>query len=181
MKCYAFIENDRINGMGQCEIFSPTITVVEVSEEVFNKFLEDPDYLTWDGKNVILNPDYEKIKAKQREDEFNRNFFLTHLGYVKREVTMKSGAVKDFLTDLRHSLRVGLPIFVYDKPDFTKEVTNEAILATQKIVQADEQFLADCDNQFALDFYGFNPLEMMGQLEQMTQPVEEPKTEEGEE
>jgi hypothetical protein len=159
MQCYAFIENDKINGVGQCKLYNPTVQVVEITEEIFNKYIEDPLYYTWNGKEVIVNPNYDEIKASQREEEFNANFFYTHLGYVKREVTMRNGAVKDFLTDLRSSLVVGLPVYTYDKPDFTQEVTQEILMQGQHLERIDQTFLNECDNQFAIDFYGFNPLE----------------------
>lgn len=155
---YAFIENNRINGVGQCQVYSPSIIVYQITEDIFNKYLEDPDYYVWNGEEVVENPDYQKIKAQKREEEFNNSFFLTHLGYVKREVTMKNGAIKDFLTDLFSSIKVGLPILVYEKPDFSQEITPEILLSLQHMVQVDEQFLRDCENQFAIDFYGFNPM-----------------------
>lgn len=37
----------------------------------------------------------------------------------------------------------------------------------------DQQFLDDCDNQFAIDFYGFNPLEQLREQEIEKEPVEE--------
>ena len=37
-------------------------------------------------------------KIKEREEEFNKEFFLTSLGYIRRKVTMKTGEVKDFLS-----------------------------------------------------------------------------------
>ena len=74
---------------------------------------------------------------------------------------MKNGNKKDFLTDMLTTLRVGLPIFTYAEPDFTKEVTEADILATQQIEYAEEQFIAECENQFAIDFYGFNPLDVV--------------------
>lgn len=159
MQYYAFIENDKINGVGQCKLYNPTVQVVEITEEIFNKYIEDPLYYTWNGEEVIENPNYDEIKASQREEEFNANFFYTHLGYVKREVTMRNGAVKDFLTDLRSSLVVGLPVYTYDKPDFTQEVTQEILMQGQHLERIDQAFLNECDNQFAIDFYGFNPLE----------------------
>lgn len=170
MMYYIFIQNNKINGTGQCTILNEDIQSIEITEEIYNKYCEDPDLYIWNGEAVVENPDYLEIKRAKREEEFNRNFFPTHLGYVKREVTMKNGSIKDFLTDLRSSIRVGLPVFVYDKPDFTQEVTSETLLACQRVSKMDQQFLNDCDNQFAIDFYGFNPLEQL-QEEQDTEEV----------
>ena len=61
---YIFIENDKINGCGQCECLNEEIQNIEVTEEVYNNI----DHYIWDGEDVILDPDYdEKQKQKERE------------------------------------------------------------------------------------------------------------------
>jgi hypothetical protein len=62
---YIFIENEEINGCGQCPILNEEIKSVEVSEDIFNEFIEDSDKYIWNGKNIVKNPDYDKIKEKQ--------------------------------------------------------------------------------------------------------------------
>lgn len=60
MNYYIFVEdNERINGCGQCRVLNDNITNVEVSEEVYNKFIEDNLLYVWDGDKLIDNPNYE--------------------------------------------------------------------------------------------------------------------------
>ena len=98
MKYYIFIQNNEIIGAGQAEILNTDINTVEVSEEIYNKFIEDKDSVVWDidKEEVVENPDYEEIKARQREEEFHSQFFKTSLGYIRRQARMKDGKIKDF-------------------------------------------------------------------------------------
>ena len=68
MKYYIFIQNNEIIGAGQAEILNTDINTVEVSEEIYNKFIEDKDSVVWDieKEEVVENPEYEEIKARQR-------------------------------------------------------------------------------------------------------------------
>lgn len=161
MAYYAHIRNGVIEGVGTCFAVAIDMKDVEISEDLYNKYLKDKDYLIIQDDEVVENPNYEALKEEQRKAYFEAKFFKTHLGFVRREVTMKNGAKKDFLTDMLTTLQVGLPLFVYAQPDYTKEVTEADILATQQIEYVDEQFIAECKNQFAIDFYGFNPMEVV--------------------
>lgn len=84
----------------------------------------------------------EEEKQEQEEKEFNRKFFSTSLGYVSRDVHMKNGTVKDFLTDILPLLKVGIPVLVY-----TRELVQSKVPATQ-------QFIDECGQQLIKDFYG---------------------------
>ena len=63
MKYYIFVEKDgSLNGCGQCEQLTQGVINVEVSEDVFNSFIEDNlRYVYSDGK-IIPNPNYENEK-----------------------------------------------------------------------------------------------------------------------
>ena len=64
MTYYAFIEDNRINGRGQCRCLNDTVQNIEVSEEVYN----DIDRYIWNGAEIVLDPDYEEKQAqKERE------------------------------------------------------------------------------------------------------------------
>lgn len=80
--------------------------------------------------------------AEQEEQEFNRQFFLTSLGYVRREVTMQDGSKKDFLSDILPLLEVGVPVLTY-----TRQLEQSRVLVT-------EQFINECKQQMLKDFYG---------------------------
>ena len=125
-------------------------------------FVEDRDFIIWDSENnkPIKNPNYEQIKAEKREAEFNANFFPTSLGYIKRQVTMQNGVTKDFITDLIPLMMdiPGVPVIVYGKPDFTKEVTEETLIGLQQFVKSTPELIKECREQAIIDFYGFNPV-----------------------
>ncbi len=84
----------------------------------------------------------EEEKQEQEEEEFNRKFFHTSLGYVSRDVHMKNGVVKDFLTDILPLLKEGIPVLVY-----TRQLEQSKVPATQ-------QFIDECGQQLIADFYG---------------------------
>ncbi|MBR2735630.1 MAG: hypothetical protein IKE05_05510 [Clostridia bacterium] len=67
MTYYIFIEDNKTNGAGQCEISSPDVEIInfEVSEELYNSFNADPDRYMWNGAEVVENPDYEEIKQQK--------------------------------------------------------------------------------------------------------------------
>lgn len=102
--------------------------------------LEDNEIMV-DGEPQI-NPDYEEKQRQAEEIEFNRKFFNTSLGYVSRDVHMKNGTVKDFLTDILPLLKEGIPVLVY-----TRQLEQSKVPATQ-------QFIDECGQQLIADFYG---------------------------
>lgn len=94
---------------------------------------------------VVFDETQEEAEARiaeEEEKEFNRKFFNTSLGYVSRDVHMKNGTVKDFLTDILPLLQVGVPVLIY-----TRELEQNKVLATQ-------QFIDECKQQLITDFYG---------------------------
>lgn len=151
MKYYFYVENEKINGKGQAKCLN--LTCVEVTQEIYNDFEADK-YIYKNGE-IVLNPQFEEIKAQARKDEFNSAFFYTSLGYIRREVSMKDGTTKTFLTDMLPQLVVGFPILAYEEPDFTNDVN---VLDYQKQVMVTEEFLKECKDQLIIDFYGFNPM-----------------------
>lgn len=87
----------------------------------------------------------EKITGEleeEKKEEFNKQFFKTSLGYVRREVSMKDGSTRDFLCDILPRLRKGVEILTYTED-----------LEQNKVVVTDE-FINECDRQLLQDFYG---------------------------
>lgn len=77
---YIFIQDNKINGAGQCRQLTEGVINFEVSEELYNAFIETPDKYMWSGENLVENPDYEEIiKQKERQR-------LGLLSLTKREV-----------------------------------------------------------------------------------------------
>lgn len=102
--------------------------------------LEENEILV-DGEPQV-DPDYEEKQKQEQEKEFNRKFFNTSLGYVSRDVHMKNGTVKDFLTDILPLLKEGIPVITY-----TRQLEQHTIPATA-------QFIEECGQQLMADFYG---------------------------
>jgi hypothetical protein len=140
------------------------------SEETLSRFynteiLELPDdyetgkYIVVDGV-LVFNEDWEEEKAEMREIEFNREFFNTSLGYVRRSVTMADGGHKDFLSDLlpaiSMSVQSGVPvnILTYDRPPFDHDI--EDWTEYQHKVVVTPQFIQECFLQLSNDFLPIN-------------------------
>lgn len=66
---YFFIEDNKINGCGECQRLD--ITNIEVTEEVYNNFIEDNDRYIYSDGEIIENPDYEEIKRQKHRQELD--------------------------------------------------------------------------------------------------------------
>ena len=93
---YAFITNNKIDGKGQCECTGEDTFSIEITEEVYNNL----DRYIYSNGQIILNPNYEQEQAEKRQSDFETEFFNTSLGWIRRQVNMKDGGTKDFLSDL---------------------------------------------------------------------------------
>ena len=64
MVYYAFIDNEKINGCGQCKQLTEGVLNIEVDEDIYNNIEK---YIYQDGE-IVLNPNYEEEQeAKERE------------------------------------------------------------------------------------------------------------------
>ena len=140
MTYYIFVENEKLSGCGQ--IVQYGIINIEVSKEVYDEYSSDPLKYVYSEGEIILNPNYEEEKQEQENEQFNKEFFNTSLGYVRRKVTMKDGSERNFLTDILPLLQVGVPILTY-----TRELAQNKVLVT-------ETFINECKQQLLNDFYG---------------------------
>ena len=107
-----------------------------------------------------INPNYEEELSEQRESLFNQEFFQTSLGWIRRQVNMKDGSKKDFLSDLLLQIKAGLElgqnveIITYKLPDFSEEI-NEAYMQTlQEKKTATLEFIKECLMRTVSDFNG---------------------------
>ncbi len=66
---YVFIQNNKINGKGQCPAEAEGLTCLEVSEEVYN----DLDHYIWDGSELIINPNYDQEHYEALCEECRQN------------------------------------------------------------------------------------------------------------
>lgn len=98
--------------------------------------------------------------AQQRETQFDKEFFLTSLGYIRRGVSMADGSKKDFLSDLLPTIAMALnmntpvTVLAYDRPDFTEPVTDWT--QYQHAETATAQFIQECFVQLQNDFLPIN-------------------------
>ena len=113
-----------------------------VEAEKLDGYTYEITYLE-DETQIVEIAQVIKTPEEQQQEQFQREFFNTSLGYVRRNVNMQTGEVKDFLTDIVPRLKVGVPIITYNI-DGTQ---NTGVIVT-------EQFINECDNQLLQDFYG---------------------------
>ncbi len=73
---YAFIEDNKINGVGQCQCLNEEIINFEITEEIYNNI----ERYIWNGNNVVLDPDYEE-KQRQKERERLDALFMTRSNF----------------------------------------------------------------------------------------------------
>lgn len=66
---YAFIQENKINGKGQCPCSGDGIECVEISEEIYN----DLDRYVWNGSEVVENPNYEQEEYERQYQEAKGN------------------------------------------------------------------------------------------------------------
>jgi hypothetical protein len=71
MAYYIFVENGIINGSGECECLTEGFENIEVTEEVYNNFIEDTDRYIYQDGEIIPNPDYEEIKKRKHRQELD--------------------------------------------------------------------------------------------------------------
>lgn len=116
-------------------------------------------YVIYDFELMTIE-EMEAEQAKEREEQFNKDFFNTSLGYVRRKVSMATGETKDFLSDLLPTISMGVQmgqpvtIITYNKPDFTQEITDWTLLQNVQTVTA--EFVQECFMQLSNDFKPVN-------------------------
>lgn len=95
-----------------------------------------------------------------REAKFNKEFFNTSLGYIRRSVTMADGSHKDFLSDLLPAISMSVQastpvnILVYDRPPFDRDIDNWEDYQHKVLVTP--QFIQECFIQLSNDFLPIN-------------------------
>ena len=117
-------------------------------------------YITYNGNYTdgTINENLEQEKINKRKETFNKEFFKTSLGYIRRKVSMATGDTKDFICDIVPALKTGLeigkasPIITYNEPDFTQEITLEYMESLQEVKQITAEFLQECTLQLSTDF-----------------------------
>lgn len=70
---YIFVENGKLNGCGECLQLTDGVQNIEVSDNLYNAFAQDPDKYIYSDGEIVENPEYEILRQKkvmqQRMDE----------------------------------------------------------------------------------------------------------------
>lgn len=123
-------------------------------------FGENPDDYIIDDGQIIPAPNLNERKAQRKKEEFEKAFFYTSLGWIKRKVTMQDGSVKDFLADLLLAVKAGIEmgqeveIITYKTPDYTEDMSKEYLESLQELKFATPDFIRECLFQTVKDFRG---------------------------
>ena len=132
------------------------LTVYGNVKELPSDYVEGK-YVVFEGE-LILNPNYEAEQEEARKEQFNKDFFQTSLGYIRRKVTMKTGETKDFLSDLLPVISMGVnsgqavTIIAYKEPDFSTDEVDWKALQEEKTVTP--EFIQECFARLSSDFTG---------------------------
>ena len=125
------------------------VTVQKAVPHMVEETIIDPE--TGEEKTIIVQGHHtetrteivEYLEIVDNPENFERCFFNTSLGYVKRKAFVKgTGEFKDFLSDMLAGMVVGQPILVYDR-----ELNQSQAIVT-------EEFKQECAAQYNRDFYG---------------------------
>ena len=114
----------------------------------------------WYLSEKINNNEYLQRAAEYRKNIFEKEFFNTSLGWIRREVLMKDGSSRNFLSDLLLQIKAGLEmginvnILTYKLPDFTRELSDDYIITLQEIKSATPEFIQECLMQTVTDWEG---------------------------
>ena len=111
-----------------------------------------------DGEVIDNTEEYKQEQIQAKQEEFNKEFFLTSLGYIRRKVNMSTGETKDFLSDLLPVISIGIqsgqtiPVITYSLPDFTQDLTTEYLETLQTVKNVTSEFVQECFLQLSNDF-----------------------------
>lgn len=138
MEYYLNVLNDKI--ISHSELPVQELYNLPVTRVTYEDYIKNPTKY-YVKNNELCVKTLEEIEA-DRQAQFDKEFFKTSLGYVRRNVSMKTGEVKDFLADILPVLEVGVPVIFYDRD----------LNQSKKMVT--EVFLAECKEQILKDFWG---------------------------
>lgn len=71
MSYYIFVEDNKLNGAGQCRCLNNNIQNIEVEQSLFDRYLEDVDRYIWNGMSIVDNPQYEEIKRQKERQRLD--------------------------------------------------------------------------------------------------------------
>ena len=105
---YIFIQDNKINGCGQCRILNDDVINYEVEESFYNEFAENPEKYIWDGSQVVENPNYEEEQAKKEKARI-QELFMTRSDFFDGTI-MAWGVDENALLPLIASMVNSMPL-----------------------------------------------------------------------
>ena len=123
-------------------------------------FEENCDKYVIENGQIVIPQNIDEILSAKRQKQFEKAFFFTSLGWIRRKVAMQDGTAKDFLADLLLPIKAGMElgqnieIITYNTPDYSKELTPEYLKSLQLIKFATSDFIQECLFQTVKDFRG---------------------------
>ena len=94
---YIFIKDEKINGCGQCQCLNEDYTNLEITEEVYNAFAENPDKYVYQNGEIVENPNYEQEQAKKERERLDM-LFMTGSDVERAVYKVKGMDFDDILT-----------------------------------------------------------------------------------
>lgn len=140
MTYYIFIENGKINGCGEVSQLTENVINIEVSEELYNDYSENPLKYIYKNGEIVINPNYEKELAEIRQKEFYDKFLATSKGNYRLQPKGYANAQQsvDTINGMVNAVggltqQIAQMVIFYPTPDFTKveECTEEWLIAHQ--------------------------------------------------
>jgi len=65
MTKYFFIENGKINGCGCVQRLGNEVQSIEVEDEIFDNYIEEPERYVYQAGKIVENPEYETLKQQR--------------------------------------------------------------------------------------------------------------------
>ena len=161
---YIYVENEKINGCGECPILNEEIENIEVTETIYNDFVENPNKYIYENGEIIINPNYEQELAEARKEEFLKQFFnIEGYGWYRKIPKGYTSAVESINTAFNIVTVVGIlpkgSLIFYTKPDFTDETqcTEEWLIENQ--IKSDEMTATEFGKFYAAFVTAWNTQE----------------------
>ena len=69
MTYYIYIENGKINGAGQAQLQKENCQNIEITQDIYNSYINDPNKYIWNNTQITENPEYENISYEKEVQE----------------------------------------------------------------------------------------------------------------
>lgn len=91
---YIFLENGKLNGAGQCPVINEEVENLEVSEDIYNAYIDTPEKYIYSEGEIVENPNYEAEQAQKERERLNM------LSMTKREMFLGLYQAKGITPDM---------------------------------------------------------------------------------